>query len=135
MGIATPSKRLEAIPPYKFQELEQQIAWVREGRSHADLIAAVFRRNHELDGDGLLRRKPYAHYALRLAQIYQGPESGLTAELIESIGTNILSLPDDFAILCGHGPDTTVGRERAGGGAAHLARRARLRASRQPDCG
>ncbi len=26
MGIASPSKRLEAIPPYKFQELEQQIA-------------------------------------------------------------------------------------------------------------
>ncbi|MFL5897281.1 MAG: LL-diaminopimelate aminotransferase [Solirubrobacterales bacterium] len=26
MGIADPSKRLEAIPPYKFQELEQQIA-------------------------------------------------------------------------------------------------------------
>jgi LL-diaminopimelate aminotransferase len=26
MGLATPSKRLEAIPPYKFQELEQQIA-------------------------------------------------------------------------------------------------------------
>jgi LL-diaminopimelate aminotransferase len=26
MGIATPSKRLETIPPYKFQELEQQIA-------------------------------------------------------------------------------------------------------------
>src|SRR5690348_13514338 len=26
MGIATPSKHLEAIPPYKFQELEQQIA-------------------------------------------------------------------------------------------------------------
>jgi LL-diaminopimelate aminotransferase len=26
MGIATPSKRLEAIPPYKFQELEQQVA-------------------------------------------------------------------------------------------------------------
>jgi LL-diaminopimelate aminotransferase len=26
MGIATPSRRLEAIPPYKFQELEQQIA-------------------------------------------------------------------------------------------------------------
>ncbi|HST68582.1 MAG TPA: LL-diaminopimelate aminotransferase [Solirubrobacterales bacterium] len=26
MGIANPSKRLEAIPPYKFQELEQQIA-------------------------------------------------------------------------------------------------------------
>jgi LL-diaminopimelate aminotransferase len=26
MGIADPSRRLEAIPPYKFQELEQQIA-------------------------------------------------------------------------------------------------------------
>ncbi|MFL5834575.1 MAG: aminotransferase class I/II-fold pyridoxal phosphate-dependent enzyme, partial [Solirubrobacterales bacterium] len=26
MGISDPSKRLEAIPPYKFQELEQQIA-------------------------------------------------------------------------------------------------------------
>src|SRR6186997_2253648 len=26
MGIATPSRRLEAIPPYKFQKLEQQIA-------------------------------------------------------------------------------------------------------------
>ena len=65
---------------------------VREGRSHADLIAAVFRRNHELDGDGLLRRKPYAHYALRLAQIYQGPESGLTAELIESIGAPVVLL-------------------------------------------
>jgi LL-diaminopimelate aminotransferase len=26
MGIADPSKRLEAIPPYKFQELEQQIS-------------------------------------------------------------------------------------------------------------
>ena len=33
-------------------------------------------------------------------------------ELIESINNNILSLPDDFRILCGHGPDTTVGRER-----------------------
>ena len=26
MSIARPSKRLEAIPPYKFQELEQQVA-------------------------------------------------------------------------------------------------------------
>lgn len=74
------------------EELEQQVAWVREGRSHADLIAAVFRRNHELDGDGLLRRKPFAHYALRLAQIYQGPESGLSAGLIESISAPVVLL-------------------------------------------
>lgn len=34
-------------------------------------------------------------------------------QLIESIQANILSLPDEFAVCCGHGPDTTVGRERA----------------------
>jgi hydroxyacylglutathione hydrolase len=34
-------------------------------------------------------------------------------QLIDSINTNVLSLPDDFSVLCGHGPDTTVGRERA----------------------
>ena len=33
-------------------------------------------------------------------------------QLIESIMTNVLSLDDDFTICCGHGPDTTVGRER-----------------------
>jgi hydroxyacylglutathione hydrolase len=32
--------------------------------------------------------------------------------LIDSIETNVLSLPDDFSVLCGHGPDTTVGHER-----------------------
>lgn len=38
---------------------------------------------------------------------------GNHSRLIESIEKNILSLPDDFSVLCGHGPDTTVGRERA----------------------
>lgn len=38
---------------------------------------------------------------------------GNHGRLIESINANVLSLPDDFAVLCGHGPDTTVGRERA----------------------
>lgn len=33
--------------------------------------------------------------------------------LIQSISDNILSLPDDYTVRCGHGPDTTVGRERA----------------------
>lgn len=42
--------------------------------------------------------------------------------LIESIDKNVMSLGDDFTVCCGHGPDTTVGREResnpflAGGG-------------------
>ncbi len=33
-------------------------------------------------------------------------------QLIESIQTNIMSLGDDFTVYCGHGPETTVGRER-----------------------
>ena len=32
--------------------------------------------------------------------------------LIESIRTQVLTLPDDTRLLCGHGPETTVGQER-----------------------
>jgi pimeloyl-ACP methyl ester carboxylesterase len=74
------------------EELEQQLELVATAGQHADVIAAVFRRNHELDGDGLLRRKPYAHFALRLAQIYQGPESGLTVERMESVACPVVLL-------------------------------------------
>jgi glyoxylase-like metal-dependent hydrolase (beta-lactamase superfamily II) len=34
-------------------------------------------------------------------------------QLIESINTNILPLGDDFTVYSGHGPETTVGHERA----------------------
>lgn len=34
-------------------------------------------------------------------------------QLIESIRANILSLEDNFKVYCGHGPETTIGRERA----------------------
>jgi hydroxyacylglutathione hydrolase len=34
-------------------------------------------------------------------------------QLIESINVQILSLDDDFVVYSGHGPETTVGRERA----------------------
>ena len=33
-------------------------------------------------------------------------------QLIESIRENILSLGDDFTVYCGHGPETTIGREK-----------------------
>ena len=33
-------------------------------------------------------------------------------QLIESIRANILSLGDDFTVYCGHGPETTIGREK-----------------------
>ena len=36
------------------------------------------------------------------------------AALIEAITTKLLPLPDDFAFLCGHGPGSTIGAERAG---------------------
>lgn len=32
--------------------------------------------------------------------------------LIDSIQKQVMSLEDDFTVMCGHGPDTTVGRER-----------------------
>ncbi len=32
--------------------------------------------------------------------------------LIESIRTQVLTLPDETRLLCGHGPETTVGQER-----------------------
>lgn len=38
---------------------------------------------------------------------------GSFQQLINSIRENVLSLDDDFTIMCGHGPDTTVGHERA----------------------
>ena len=34
-------------------------------------------------------------------------------QLIASIKENILSLGDDFTAYCGHGPETTIGREKA----------------------
>ncbi len=33
-------------------------------------------------------------------------------QLIDSIERNLLSLSDDFKVYCGHGPETTIGRER-----------------------
>jgi hydroxyacylglutathione hydrolase len=38
---------------------------------------------------------------------------GSYEQLIESIETNILSLGDDFVVYSGHGPETTVGQEKA----------------------
>lgn len=37
---------------------------------------------------------------------------GDTETLLRSIRDEILTLPDDFRLLSGHGPETTVGRER-----------------------
>lgn len=33
--------------------------------------------------------------------------------LLDSINAQVMSLDDEFTVMCGHGPDTTVGRERA----------------------
>lgn len=74
------------------EELELEAARLAEDDRHAELIRAVFRRNHEANWDGRLRRKPDPEYALKLAQIYQGPESGLTRERIEAARCPVLML-------------------------------------------
>jgi len=38
---------------------------------------------------------------------------GSYAQLLNSIRTKLLTLPDDTIVYCGHGPETTIGRERA----------------------
>jgi len=38
---------------------------------------------------------------------------GSYEQLMESIKTKLLPLPDDTVVYCGHGPTTTIGRERA----------------------
>lgn len=38
---------------------------------------------------------------------------GSTEDLLEAIATRVMTLPDDTLVLAGHGPDTTVGEERA----------------------
>lgn len=37
---------------------------------------------------------------------------GDTAALLRSIETNLMSLPDDTKVFSGHGPESTIGRER-----------------------
>jgi glyoxylase-like metal-dependent hydrolase (beta-lactamase superfamily II) len=38
---------------------------------------------------------------------------GSYAEILDSLGRIPLRLPDEFVVRPGHGPDTTIGRERA----------------------
>jgi hydroxyacylglutathione hydrolase len=37
---------------------------------------------------------------------------GSHEQLIDSIRTKLLTLPDETVVYCGHGPETTIGRER-----------------------
>lgn len=74
------------------QELEAQAAALASGSEHAELIRAVFRRNHVQNGDGTVRRRPDPEYALGLAEIYMGPDSGLTKERIEAARCPVLLL-------------------------------------------
>ena len=39
--------------------------------------------------------------------------SGSTPEMLASLASRFLTLEDDTVVLPGHGPTTTVGRERA----------------------
>ena len=37
---------------------------------------------------------------------------GSTSELLDSIKTKLFMLPDETKVLCGHGPETTIGEEK-----------------------
>ena len=39
---------------------------------------------------------------------------GSQADMLRSLRTKVLPLPDSVAVLPGHGPQTTIARERAG---------------------
>lgn len=43
-----------------------------------------------------------------------GRSSGEGDELVKSLGAKVMTLPDDTVVLPGHGPATTIGKERAG---------------------
>jgi pimeloyl-ACP methyl ester carboxylesterase len=73
-------------------ELEARLEGLARESPHADLIRAVFRRNHVLNGDGRLRRRPEFELAVDLAEVYRGPDSGLTAEKIEAARCPVLLL-------------------------------------------
>ncbi len=48
---------------------------------------------------------------------------GSARELLVSLAETVLPLEDDTRVLCGHGPDTTIGRERASNPFLHEALR------------
>jgi glyoxylase-like metal-dependent hydrolase (beta-lactamase superfamily II) len=66
----------------------------------------------------------FIHHAARFALVgdvlFQGSVGrtdfpyGDRAALINAITTKLLPLGDDFSFLCGHGPGSTIGAERAG---------------------
>jgi pimeloyl-ACP methyl ester carboxylesterase len=74
------------------EELEATVSTLAAESPHADLIRAVFRRNHVPNGDARLRRVPQLEYAIELARVYQGAESGLTREKIEAARCPVLML-------------------------------------------
>lgn len=61
-----------------------------------------------------------AHFAVLGDVLFQGSIGrtdfpyGDHAALIDAIKTKLLPLPDEYGFLCGHGPGSTIGAERAG---------------------
>ena len=60
-----------------------------------------------------------AHFAVLGDVLFQGSIGrtdfpyGDHAALLAAIGTKLLTLPDDYVFLCGHGPGSSIGAERA----------------------
>lgn len=82
---------------------------------HAPGHLAFFFEDIEFDLDGRSGNGPLllAGDALFRGSIGRTDlEGGNHAQLIESIKTRLLTLPEDTIVLCGHGPETSIGFEK-----------------------
>ncbi len=95
------------------EEFETQVDGLAADSPHIELIRAVFRRNHVPNGNGRLRRRPEFELAVELAEIYRGPESGLTAEKIDAARCPVLQ-------LCSEGWVAPEARQRLAGRSARV---------------
>lgn len=94
--------------------------WLSEGDTVtvSDLSFAVFHCPGHSPGSVVLFNAE-ARFALMGDVLFRGSvgrtdlPGGNHAALIQSIKTKILPLGDDVAFICGHGPTSTIGEERA----------------------
>ena len=94
--------------------------WLAEGDTVtvSDLTFSVFHCPGHSPGSVVLFN-PENRFALMGDVLFRGSvgrtdlPGGNHAALIQSIKTKILPLGDDVAFICGHGPTSTIGEERA----------------------
>src|SRR3954449_1636765 len=145
MGISDPSRRLEAIPPYKFQELEQQIADKRaagidvislgigdpDEPTYPHVVKAMQQAVSENDNQKYPSNRGRAEFRAAFADFYSerfGVEIDPENEVIPAIGAKecIYNLcfafldPGDVALSADPGYPVYTGGPVLAGAEAHL---------------